>query len=127
MATRELVGRDAELASIDAFVADVGRGPCALVLAGDAGIGKTVLWRAGVEAARHRDSCVLTCRGVEAEASLSFSGLSELLAPVLDVLCSLSGPAPLMVAVDDVQWLDPASAAVLQIALRRLREQPVAY
>jgi hypothetical protein len=37
-----LVGRDDELASIDAFVADLGRGPGALVLAGEAGIGKTV-------------------------------------------------------------------------------------
>jgi predicted ATPase len=42
-----LVGRDDELGSIDAFVADVARGPCALVLAGEAGIGKTALWRAG--------------------------------------------------------------------------------
>jgi hypothetical protein len=79
-----LVGRDDELASIDVFVADLGRGPCGLGLAGEAGIGKTVLWRAGVDGARHRHGCVLTCRGVEAEASLSFSGLSELLAPVLD-------------------------------------------
>ena len=36
---------------------------------------------------------MLTCRGVEAEASLSFSGLSELLAPVLDdVMASLARP-----------------------------------
>jgi predicted ATPase len=117
-----------------------------------------------VEAARHGHCCVLTCRGVEAEASLSFSGLSELLAPVLDevapllasprrralevalllvepgeaapdvhaiglavldVLRVLAARAPLMVALDDVQWLDPASAGVLQIALRRLRGEPV--
>ena len=159
-----LVGRDGELGAIEAFVAGVERGPQALVLAGEAGIGKTVLWRAGVEAARHRYGCVLTCRGVEAEASLSFSGLSELLAPVLDevtaslapprrralevalllvepgeaapdahaiglavldVLRVLAGRAPVVVAVDDVQWLDPASAGVLQIALRRLRGEPV--
>jgi hypothetical protein len=30
-----------------------------------------------------------------------------------------------VVAVDDAQWLDPATAAVLQIALRRLRAEPV--
>jgi predicted ATPase len=29
------------------------------------------------------------------------------------------------VALDDLQWLDPSSATVLQIALRRLREEPV--
>ena len=27
--------------------------------------------------------------------------------------------------LDDAQWLDPASAGVLQVALRRLRDQPV--
>ena len=32
---------------------------------------------------------------------------------------------PVLVALDDVQWLDPSSAAVLQIALRRLRDEPV--
>src|SRR5262245_26503212 len=158
-----LVGRDDELASITAFVIAVAGGPCALVLAGEAGIGKTVLWRAGVETARHRNVCVLTCRGVQAEASLSFSGLSELLAPVLEVIPTLAAPrrralevalllaepgevapdahaiglavldvlrvlverGPVLVGVDDVQWLDQASAGVLQIALRRLREEPV--
>ena len=30
----------------------------------------------------------------------------------------------MLVAVDDAQWLDPASAAVLQIAFRRLSEEP---
>ncbi len=164
MAASALVGRDDELASIEAFVADLERGPSALVLVGEAGIGKTILWSAGVEAARQSGGCVLTCRGVEAEASLSFSGLSELLAPVLDdvtrslasprrralevalllvepgevapdahavglavleVLRILSEQGPMVVALDDAQWLDPASAGALQIGLRRLHEAPV--
>ena len=33
---------------------------------------------------------------------------------------------PVLVALDDAQWLDPASAGVLQIALRRLRDEPIA-
>ncbi len=49
-----VVGRDVELAVIDEFVAGLERGPSALVLAGEAGIGKTSLWRAAVDAARHR-------------------------------------------------------------------------
>ena len=149
---------------IEAFVADLESGPSALVLVGEAGIGKTILWSAGVEAARQSGGCVLTCRGVEAEASLSFSGLSELLAPVLDdvtrslasprrralevalllvepgevapdahavglavleVLRLLSEQGPMVVALDDAQWLDPASAGALQIGLRRLHEAPV--
>ena len=68
-----VVGRDDELAVIEAFVAGLGRGPSALVLAGEAGIGKTSLWRAAVDAASYRDGWALTCRGVEVEASLSFS------------------------------------------------------
>ena len=43
-----VVGRDVELAVIDEFVGEVGGGPIALVLAGEAGIGKTVLLEAGV-------------------------------------------------------------------------------
>jgi|SoiMethySBSTD1v2_1073268.scaffolds.fasta_scaffold27606_5 DNA-binding CsgD family transcriptional regulator len=159
----EVIGREGELGSIEAFLARAEDGPSALVLSGEAGIGKTVLWQAGVEEARGSAS-VLLCRGVEAEAALSFTGLSELLgdrleqvasslatprrralevalllvepgetAPdphaiglaVLDVLRALSQLGPVLVAVDDVQWLDHASAGALQIAFRRLREEPI--
>ena len=44
---------------------------------------------------------------------------------VHDVLRVLARQGPLLVAIDDVQWVDPASAAVLEIALRRLREHPI--
>ncbi len=44
---------------------------------------------------------------------------------VLDMLRRLAGRTPVVVAVDDAQWLDPATAAVLQIALRRLRAELV--
>ena len=33
--------------------------------------------------------------------------------------------SPVLVALDDVQWLDPASAGAIQIAFRRLRDEPV--
>ena len=134
------------------------------MLSGEPGIGKTILWEAGVEEGGERLERVLTCRGVETEASLSFAGLSELIAPVLeeaapslvplrrraleialllaepgdrppdahaiglavlDVLRFLAERGPVVVAVDDGQWLDPASAGVLQIALRRLRDEHV--
>ena len=160
----DVIGRAAELGVIQEFLADIEHGPRALVLSGEAGIGKTVLWEAGVDDARGRFDSILTCRGVEAEASLSFAGLSELLgdvldevgpalAPprrralevalllaepgesppdphaiglaVLDVLRALADRGPCLVALDDIQWLDPASAGVLQIALRRLRDEPL--
>ena len=160
----EIIGRDEELGAVRAFLARVSDGPGALVLSGEAGIGKTILWQAGVEEARERLGRILTCHGVEAEASLSFAGLSDLLgsvlveagpslapprrraleialllaepgevAPdphaiglaVLDILRVLAEQGSVLVALDDAQWLDPASAAVLQIALRRLSEEPV--
>jgi DNA-binding CsgD family transcriptional regulator len=157
-----VIGREQELGAIESFLAEVEQGPRALVLSGEPGIGKTVLWEAGLEEARSRFDHVLTCRGVEAEASLSFAGLSELLAPVfdevsasllpprrralevalllvepgevapdahaiglavLDVLRALAEQGPVLVALDDVQWLDPSSAGAIQIALRRLRDE----
>jgi DNA-binding CsgD family transcriptional regulator len=159
-----VIGRDAELDFVESFLGDLSAGPAGLVLSGEAGIGKTLLWHVGVEDARRRFHWVLTCRGVEAEAALSFAGLSELLDGVLeeaadsllaprrralevallleepgegphdplaiglavhDVLRVLARQGPLLVAVDDVQWLDPASTGVLEIALRRLREDPI--
>ena len=156
-------GRDEELGLVDAFLGDVRVGPTALVLAGEAGVGKTILWEAGVVGAR-RMGVALTCRGVEAEAMFSFAALSELLSPVLaqtlssvalprrrplevallleepgdkpadahaiglavlDVIRELSKRGPVVVAIDDLQWLDSASAAVLQVALRRLHDEPV--
>ena len=153
------LGATIERGAIEAFLTVVDRGPAALVLAGEAGIGKTILWEVGVNAAVRRFGWVLICRGVEAEASLSFAGLSELLAPVLaDTMPSLSAPrrralevalllaepgsevpnahaiglavfdvlnvlaaqGPVVVAVDDLQWMDVASAGVLHVALRRL-------
>jgi DNA-binding NarL/FixJ family response regulator len=43
----------------------------------------------------------------------------------LSVLRSLANRKTVLLAVDDVQWLDAASAQVLEFALRRLRTEPV--
>src|SRR5215208_4549882 len=45
---------------------------------------------------------------------------------VLAVFRRLAEDDPLVVAVDDVQWLDAASAVVLGYAVRRLDDQPIA-
>jgi DNA-binding CsgD family transcriptional regulator/tetratricopeptide (TPR) repeat protein len=44
---------------------------------------------------------------------------------ILDALRILSGGAPLVVAVDDAQWLDHPSAGVLEFCFRRLQREPV--
>ena len=89
----QIVGREEELACLFAFVDDVRERPAALALEGDAGIGKSTLWLAGVERARTRGSRVLSSRPAEAERSLAYVGLGDLFEGVLDeVLPALSPP-----------------------------------
>src|SRR5581483_3846693 len=85
------LGRDGELATLLGFLeAPL---PSALVLEGEAGIGKTTLFDAGLAAARQRGFAVISCRPAESEIQLAFAGLSDLLGPVLDdFLPGLPGP-----------------------------------
>ncbi len=46
---------------------------------------------------------------------------------LLNALRSLAADAPLLVAVDDVQWLDPPSADVLTFAVRRLEDAEIGF
>ncbi len=159
-----LVGRLAELAELNAFLARAADAPAAAMIEGAAGIGKTTLWQAGLDQARSEHRHVLACRPVEVETQLAFAGLGDLLAdhadqvlpglpppqrralevallrtdgtvPTADprsvgvavgtALHILAGDRPLVVAVDDVQWLDAPTHRVLAFALRRLRDQPI--
>jgi DNA-binding CsgD family transcriptional regulator/Tfp pilus assembly protein PilF len=45
---------------------------------------------------------------------------------ILGALRQLCAAGPALIAIDDEQWLDPASARVLTFALCRLREEPIA-
>jgi DNA-binding CsgD family transcriptional regulator len=146
-----VIGRTRELDSISASL-DAGGVLC---LVGEAGIGKTTVWRAGVERARERGFRVLAAEPAEPERGLSYAALADLLEPLAeDVLPTLPEPqrralerilllaeddrpldarlvgaavrtaleasdAPVLVAIDDTQWLDAASAAALAFALRR--------
>ena len=78
------VGRDAELAEVDLFLGQMNAASCALSLEGDAGIGKTTIWQEVVDRARGAGMLVLACRPAAAEAKLSFSGLSDMLAGVAE-------------------------------------------
>ena len=159
-----VVGRDTELASVRGFVSSIPEGALALALEGEAGIGKTTLWQAGLDEAGDRAFRILVARPAESETALSFSGIGDLLDTVLDetlaalpagqrralslalVLGNDEGPPPdphaiglalltafraladvrpVVIAIDDVQWLDPASAAGLAFAGRRLRSERV--
>jgi DNA-binding CsgD family transcriptional regulator len=48
-------------------------------------------------------------------------------AGLLSTLRSLAGPGPLLVAVDDIQWLDGGSRAALAFAARRIQEESVGF
>lgn len=160
----EIVGRDEELASLASFLeaAESGR---ALVVEGEAGIGKTTLWRAAVAKAESSGFVVLVCSPGLSERDLAFTALGDLLEPVLEeVLPELPVPqrqalevallreessgAPLdprtiavallsavrvlarrgyvLVAVDDVQWLDAPSAGAVEFMARRLQGERAA-
>ncbi|WP_141580089.1 LuxR family transcriptional regulator [Actinomadura sp. WMMA1423] len=82
-----IVGRDGELERLSAFVT-AGTGQ-ALVLRGEAGVGKSALLdRAASAAASHRYE-VVRAAGVEAEAELPFAGLHQLVYPLLTHLSGL--------------------------------------
>ncbi len=138
-----VVAREAEKARV-AKVLDRSRdgGLAALLLRGDPGIGKTTLWRYGVSYARERGDTVLVTRAAAEEMPLSLVGLVDLFDGAEDVLGPGSDPfrrgraalervrqltraGPVVVAIDDLQWLDPGSAATLRYALRRLADEQV--
>ncbi|MFI6876176.1 AAA family ATPase [Streptomyces sp. NPDC050400] len=88
---RQLRGRRRERQVLDALAADVEAGrSAALVLRGDAGIGKSALLdHLEARAARHR---VARGAGAESEMELPFAGLHQLCAPFLDRLDRLPPP-----------------------------------
>ncbi len=90
-ATHGLVGRRNEQRVLEGFLdaARVGQGR-ALVVRGEAGVGKTALleWLVGTAA----DVRVARAAGVESEMDLAFAGLHLLCAPLLDRVEDLPGP-----------------------------------
>jgi DNA-binding CsgD family transcriptional regulator len=158
----QLVGRHREQAEVDRFLDVLQDGPAALVLEGEAGIGKTTVWRAALDAAQSRSCRVLICRASESEGALSFLGLCDLvegaaddaleLLPepqraalelalrrsagdspdrvgvargALNVFRASAVEAPTVLAIDDVQWLDPPSVDVLRFVAYRLSDERV--
>ena len=141
-------------------------GPRAIVLEGEAGVGKTALWRRALDVAGERGWQTLSSAPAGSEARLAFAALGDLLDLVIDdalpalpkpqrrvlevallrgdgdagggpidertigvatlsALRLIAARAPLLVAIDDLQWVDASSAAALRFALRRLRDEPV--
>ena len=108
MAHPDLVGRQRECGRISALLARVrGGGGEALVLRGDAGIGKSALLRYAVAAAP--DLRTLRTTGYESESEIPFAGLADLLRPLTGHVDAL--PAPQRDALLGVLALGPSAPA----------------
>jgi DNA-binding CsgD family transcriptional regulator len=77
-----LVGRTRERRLLDALVEAAAGGGVAIVIAGEAGIGKTALLTYVADVASRRGLRVLAARGEESEAALAFATLTDLLLPL---------------------------------------------
>jgi predicted ATPase len=82
----EIIGRRDELLALEAFLEAVPAGGHALLLEGDAGIGKTVLWEEALRVAGIRDFRVLRSRPTQAEAQVAFAAVGDLLSSALSVV-----------------------------------------
>ena len=134
--------------------------PSALIIEGEAGIGKTTRWLDALEQAQQRGFRVLSARAGRAESGLAYAALADILAEVrpdeleglphvqrvalnrvllnddgtgpatdervvaaafLTLVGRLSAETPVVVALDDLQWLDSSSRTAVAFAARRLK------
>lgn len=139
-APTSLVGRDHDVRRLRALIDDARRGTGgALRIDGAPGVGKSAL----LAAVAPDDVTCLTVTGTETESALPLAGLEHLLQP-LDAAASavddgadpaallravsarLAAAAPLVLLVDDVQWLDPSSRDAVVFLARRAHRLGIA-
>lgn len=153
----DVTGR-AEHAVAD-FLACASKRPCALVVEGEAGIGKTTFWLAAQEQARQYGFQVLSARPAAAETVLAYAVVADLLSAVdpvtwmdlplpqrlaidrvmlsatdndvpadpravaaafLAVIEKIARRQKVVLALDDLQWVDPSSTSAIAFAARRV-------
>ena len=154
----DLVGRGPELTRVLRWCRE--DGAPTLLLEGPPGLGKTTLWEAAIDRLRAEGVLVLSSAPTEAESRLSYSGLVDLLAAVIeDVRTALpppqaralaialrledpgdrafdetavtrgafeafralaTGHGRVLIAIDDLRWLDEPSLAAVIYTARRL-------
>ena len=158
-----LVGRSTELRAVADFLTSMAERPSALVIEGEAGIGKTTLWSAAVQQARERGFRVFSARASQVESVLAYAVVADLISDVdcaalgglpevqriavdrvllraggggppsdhrvvattfLSILERLPAKSPVLVAIDDVQWVDESSKSVVAFVARRL-DRPI--
>jgi DNA-binding CsgD family transcriptional regulator len=159
----ETIGRDAERGELGRWLQSPE--PPVLLIEGEAGIGKSTLWRAGVGDAEQLGIRILACTAAGSETQLAFTTLRDVFADAFDdvadelpppqrralgttllreesghsppdpgaiavasvtALAATAADRPTLVAIDDVQWVDDASAGALSYVLRRIATARVA-
>lgn len=156
-----LIGRADEFTALTSAAANITQAGCALVIEGDAGIGKTTLLSAVAGWAGDHGFTVRSCAGVQSQAKVGYAAVHELVHPLsrhadalpthqrrallaafgmadhelpnplligvamLGLIEEAAAHQPLMLIVDDVQWLDGSSLHVLTFIGRRLANSPV--
>src|SRR5690349_3371511 len=157
----ELIEREQESAFLDALVDSLRDGGGAVVVRGEAGIGKSVLLQRVRRRAAAQGARPLSTVGVESEAELAFAGLHQFLRPVIGALaqlpesqrqtleaalglgvdvkpdsfrvavaafqliCEVADSVPVVLIVDDAQWLDRSTLSVIAFIGRRLEAEHV--
>src|SRR2546428_9271716 len=155
----ELIEREQESAVLDALVDRLADGGGAVVVRGEAGIGKSALLQRVRRRAEAQGARPLVTVGVESEAELPFAGLHQLLRPVIGALaqlpesqrqqleaalglglnlkpdsfrvavaafqliCEVADSVPVVLIVDDAQWLDRSTLGVIAFIGRRLEAE----
>lgn len=147
-----------EARAISDLLTAVATKTAALVVEGEAGIGKTTLWSETVDQAVERGFHVLSSCPAETEAVYGYASLADLLAGVdaavfddlptpqrvalellraepgdhavdqraigaafLTVIETLAESRPVLIAIDDLQWVDSLSADAITFAARRVK------
>ena len=80
--TADVIGRAGELQAVDRFLERASHGLASLLIDGEAGIGKTALWRASLARAGSRGARILRSAPAESERTLTLGGLTDVLAEV---------------------------------------------
>ncbi|MBV9514725.1 MAG: protein kinase [Mycobacteriaceae bacterium] len=155
-----VVSRSVELQAVTQFLISARARVSGLVIAGEAGIGKTTIWQAALDEADERGFRVLSARVGETESVLAYASLADLIADIepdvfvqlpplqrlaldrvmlrangdgpatdqrvvaaafLSVIEQVANDAPVLLAIDDVQWLDTSSKEAVAYATRRVK------
>jgi DNA-binding CsgD family transcriptional regulator/tetratricopeptide (TPR) repeat protein len=132
-APEALLGRDRELAELYALVDGIHERGAALVVRGEAGIGKSALLAAAKERALQQGVTVVSTTGALSEAQLAFAALHQLLLPLLGGLGLLPDPqrraleAAFGIAEGDAPDLFLIGLATLGLVGERAAETPLLF